>query len=57
VLKFVEFYLDNAPRLSAEVGYIPLPDRVYQAAKQRVQKQQTGTSYHGDTPIADLLAK
>lgn len=57
VLAFVEFYLDNAPRFLAEVGYIPLPDRVYQAAKQRVQKLETGSSYHGDTRVADLLAK
>jgi phosphate transport system substrate-binding protein len=42
---FVKFYLDNAPALSAEVGYVPLPDAVYDLAKQRFQKRVTGTVY------------
>jgi phosphate transport system substrate-binding protein len=29
VKEFVNFYLDNAPELVAEVGYIPLPDSMY----------------------------
>ncbi len=57
VAAFVEFYLQNAPLFSAEVGYIPLPDTVYAAAKERVKKLETGTSYHGETGVADLLKK
>jgi phosphate transport system substrate-binding protein len=30
---FVDFYLENTDTLSAEVGYIPLPDDVLQAEK------------------------
>lgn len=33
VQKFVEFYLDNAPTLSKEVGYVPMPASGYEAQK------------------------
>lgn len=33
VQKFVEFYLDNAPALSKEVGYVPMPQSGYDAQK------------------------
>ncbi|HWK54088.1 MAG TPA: PstS family phosphate ABC transporter substrate-binding protein [Hyphomicrobiales bacterium] len=36
VRAFVDFYLDNAPALSMEVGYIPLRDEEYAAAKSSV---------------------
>ena len=55
VAAFVDFYLQNAPQFSAEVGYIPLPDAAYAAAKERVRKLETGTSYHGEAGVADLL--
>ncbi|VAW22120.1 Phosphate ABC transporter, periplasmic phosphate-binding protein PstS (TC 3.A.1.7.1) [hydrothermal vent metagenome] len=29
VIKFVDFYLKNAPELSKEVGYVPLPNDIY----------------------------
>ncbi len=35
VVKFVEFYLENAKQLSAEVGYIPLQDEKYAASKKK----------------------
>ncbi len=34
VQKFVEFYLDNAPALSKEVGYVPMPESGYQTQKE-----------------------
>ncbi len=33
VKRFVEFYLDNAPALSKEVGYVPMPASGYEAQK------------------------
>ena len=35
VVKFVNFYLDNAAALVPDVGYIPLPDEEYSSQKQR----------------------
>jgi len=45
VAAFVNFYLENAAILSAEVGYVPLPDKVYELSRQRFQKRVTGTVY------------
>ena len=38
VVRFVNFYLDNAAELSQEVGYIPLPAERYQEQKNRFQQ-------------------
>lgn len=38
VRDFVEFYLKQAPQLSKEVGYIPLPDEIYKTAMDNFQK-------------------
>lgn len=38
VQKFVQFYLDKAPKLARQVGYIPMPDSVYQAQKKKFEK-------------------
>ncbi len=35
VADFVNFYLDNAAKLTADVGYIPLPDAVYADQKTK----------------------
>ncbi|MEZ5063263.1 MAG: PstS family phosphate ABC transporter substrate-binding protein [bacterium] len=45
VRAFVDFYLDNAPQLVSEVGYVALPDAVYDAAKARFAAGVTGTVY------------
>ncbi len=45
VKAFVEFYINNAAALSREVGYISLPDSVYQANLTRVKAKETGTAY------------
>ena len=60
VQKFVEFYLKEATKLVAEVGYIPLPDEAYQAALERFQKRITGSVFGGKgakvgVKMADLL--
>ncbi len=36
VKDFVKFYMDNVKALSAEVGYIPLPDETYDAEKAKL---------------------
>jgi len=45
VKSFVEFYLNNAPELVGEVGYVALPEAVYTLAKQRFAEGVTGTVY------------
>ncbi|WP_299822505.1 PstS family phosphate ABC transporter substrate-binding protein [uncultured Pontibacter sp.] len=38
VVEFINFYLDSAPELSQEVGYIPLPDSKYQEQKEKFKQ-------------------
>jgi phosphate transport system substrate-binding protein len=49
VREFVKFYIENAARLAHEVGYVALPDKVYELAKQRLEKRITGSVFgaHG----------
>lgn len=47
VAAFVKFYIQNAPELVAEVGYIPLPERAYPLAQQRVDARRTGSLFGG----------
>lgn len=42
VIKFVDFYLDNASALSSEVGYIAMPDEEIQKQKQKFQDFSKG---------------
>ncbi|MFG0273676.1 MAG: PstS family phosphate ABC transporter substrate-binding protein [Phycisphaerales bacterium] len=45
VKAFVDFYLDNAAELAAEVGYVALPSSVYEAARRAFETGKTGTRY------------
>lgn len=36
VRTFVDFYIDSAGALSTEVGYIPLPEAMYQASRDKI---------------------
>tara|TARA_B110000014_G_C19990364_1_gene512955 strand:- start:720 stop:896 length:177 start_codon:yes stop_codon:yes gene_type:complete len=36
VMEFVNFYLDNATTLVQEVGYVPLPEAMYQDGRALV---------------------
>ncbi len=47
VQAFIEFYLQNAKSLVAEVGYIPLPDAVYEAALERFKARNIGSVFGG----------
>jgi phosphate transport system substrate-binding protein len=49
VAEFVKFYIQNAGKLAEEVGYIGLPDTVYELVMQRVERRITGSAFgaHG----------
>ena len=42
---FVNYYLDNAGELAGEVGYVALPEKAYELAKQRFEKKITGSVF------------
>jgi phosphate transport system substrate-binding protein len=58
---FVRYYLENAPRLVAEVDYVPLQDEVYALAKERYEKHTAGSIFAGGSQVGvklqDLLKK
>ena len=37
VQSFVRFYLANAPELTAEIGYVPLPTELYKAESEKFE--------------------
>ncbi len=43
VANFVEFYLDFASELTTEIGYVPLPDRLYEVARERFVDRRVGS--------------
>jgi phosphate transport system substrate-binding protein len=61
VQQFVQFYINNAARFSAQVGYIPLPAAAYQTYLQRAQGRQQGTAFGGraviGASIEEVLAR
>ena len=58
---FVGYYLQNAPKVVAEVGYVALPERAYALGRERVDRQRTGSMFReGDSvgvSIEALLAR
>lgn len=58
--RFVSFYLENAPELVREVGYIPLPAEAYDLGRKRVADRVTGSMFDGagskvGVSVEDLL--
>jgi phosphate transport system substrate-binding protein len=47
IVDFVRFYLAQAPALVGEVGYVPLPERAYPLALQRLESRRTGSMFAG----------
>lgn len=45
VATFVDFYLDQAPQLVEQVGYVKLPTEVYAGARRRFAERVTGSVY------------
>lgn len=52
--RFVTFYLQVARELSDEIGYISLPMRADQLAKQRYAARQTGSMFSGGAPATGV---
>lgn len=61
VKTFVEFYLENTKHLVSEVGYVALPDKVYELGLNRLNKGITGSVFSGrntvGVKIEDLFTK
>ncbi|MDP8567246.1 PstS family phosphate ABC transporter substrate-binding protein [Methylophilus aquaticus] len=61
VKAFVNFYLDNAPKLVKEVKYVPLPKADYEAVKTHFKSMKPGTGFNGGSEIGikitDLLSR
>jgi phosphate transport system substrate-binding protein len=57
---FVDFYLEHAPVLVGEVGYISLPQGAYALAKDRFARRVTGSVFEGRSTtrikLEDLLS-
>jgi len=51
VKEFVEYYLAHGAKLSKEVKYVPLPDRIYKAGLDRLNKMQKGTVFAGHADV------
>lgn len=52
---FVKFYLEQAPKLVAEVGYVPLPAEIYKLAYNRFLNNITGSLFENISTVgADL---
>jgi phosphate transport system substrate-binding protein len=45
VESFVQFYLENAGALAADVGYVGMPEDAYELALQRFESRTTGTVF------------
>lgn len=60
VREFVEFYLKNAGKMAKEVGYIALPDKIYELALKRFKEKKTGSVFKGikiGVTAEELLSK
>lgn len=60
VSELIHFYLDQAPVLVKEVGYIPLSAKAYELTKKRFDAGTTGSVFHGKgstigAKVEDLL--
>jgi phosphate transport system substrate-binding protein len=59
--QFVEYYLEKAPALVSQVGYIPLPEEGYHLGQIHFQRLKVGTVFGGKSKfnltIGELLRK
>lgn len=51
VRRFIDLYLSEAPRLVPQVGYVPLPARAYQLARERVAAPRLGSIFDGGSQV------
>jgi phosphate transport system substrate-binding protein len=52
---FVNFYLENVPELAQSVGYVPLPNELYETMKKRFANRTTGSVYANKVPEGATL--
>ena len=45
VQSFITFYMDSAPELAKEIGYVPLKSEVYKLVQERFDKKITGSVF------------
>ncbi len=61
VKEFAQYYLTHGAKLAKEVKYVPLPDRIYRAGLERLNKTQKGTVFAGHADVGvkidDLFAR
>ena len=61
VKAFINFYLENAPKLVAEVKYVPLPTEDYDAVKAHFKAMKPGTGFNGKNEVGikvkDLISR
>ena len=61
LVRFTEFYLENAPEVVSEVGYVPLPEEAYQINEVTFYRGEVGTVFDGrsqfNVTIPELLRK
>jgi phosphate transport system substrate-binding protein len=59
--QFIDFYLEQAPELVTEVGYVPLPEEAYNIDKVTFHRGEVGTVFEGQSQfnltIPELLRK
>jgi phosphate transport system substrate-binding protein len=51
VKEFAEFYMKHGAKLSKEVKYVPLPDKVYSMGLSRLQTGKVGTAFAGHADV------
>ena len=51
VKAFINFYLENAPKLVAEVKYVPLPAEDYVAVKDHFKRMKPGSGFNGTPEV------
>ena len=51
IRSFVNYYMDNAGELSAEVGYVPLPQRAYELSFRNFNLRKVGSVFLGRNTV------
>jgi phosphate transport system substrate-binding protein len=51
VKEFVEFYLNQAPKLVPAVKYVELPENAYKMARENLAKKKLGTGFGGEAEV------
>ncbi|HEY9770275.1 MAG TPA: PstS family phosphate ABC transporter substrate-binding protein [Coleofasciculaceae cyanobacterium] len=61
LVRFTEFYLENASKIVSQVGYVPLPDEAYQINEVTFYRGEVGTVFDGQSQfnvsIPELLRR